>query len=154
MAHRTHIISSLTLGLVLSWGGNLAHAATVQHYGRWTVSDDKPAYSSKGVLFKTIDIAPCGNDLCGVSVADDNSCGKLLFRFLAPDTADEELVGHAKWGKTKKKLELGYDNSDNETPSMYLALGSEDMDLSGREGSIPAFQADYKRHGEVACTTD
>lgn len=155
MAHRIHIVRALTVGLALCLSGNLAHAATTdQYYGRWTVSDKKPAYSSKGILYKTIDFSPCGQDLCGVSVADDNSCGKVLFRFLPTDTADEELVGHGRWGKAKKKLELGLVTTENETPYLYLALGSDDMDLSGREGSIPTFQADYKRQGEVACTTE
>jgi len=154
MAYRTYTIASLTLGLALSLTGTLAQAATNQYYGRWTVNDGKPAYSSKGVLYKTIDIAPCGKDFCGVSVADDQSCGQVLFRFLTTHTADEELVGHGKWGKAKKKLELGYAKAENDAPSLYLALGSDDMDLSGREGSIPTFQADYKRLGEVACRTD
>jgi hypothetical protein len=154
MAYRTHITARLALGLIFSLSGTLAHAATDQYYGRWTVSDDKPAYSSKGMLYKTIDVAPCGNDFCGVSVADDNSCGEVLFRFLTTHADDEELTGKAKWGKAKKKLQLGYAKPENETPYLYLALGSDDMDLSGREGSIPTFQADYKQAGEVACTSE
>lgn len=153
MAHRIHIVASLTLGLAFSMSGNLAHAATDQYYGRWTVNDDKPAYSSKGILYKTIDVAPCGNDFCGVSVADDNACGEVLFRFLTTHAADEDLVGHGKWGKYKKTLQLGY-AADSKKPHMYLALGSDDMDLSGREGSIPTFQAEYRRLGEVACTAE
>src|SRR5690349_17617859 len=101
MAHRTHTIASLTLGLGLSLCGNAAYAAT-DLYGRWTVSDDKPAYSAKGMLYKTIDVVPCGDGFCGVSVADDNACGQVLFRVLTPYTADEELVGQGKWGKDKK----------------------------------------------------
>ena len=49
--------------------------------------------------------------------------------------------------------QLGYAKSENEVPYLYLALGSDDMDMSGREGSIPTFQANYQRHGEAACTT-
>jgi len=154
MARRTQIIASLTLGLALSFSGNVAHAATDQYYGRWTVNGDKPAYSSKGSLYKTIDVAPCGNDFCGISVAEDNTCGKVLFRFLTTHPSDEELVGHGLWGKAKKKLQLGYANPENESPYLYVALGSDDMDLSGREGSIPTFQAEYKRLGDVACTTE
>ncbi|MEO5808288.1 MAG: hypothetical protein ABIQ45_17435 [Devosia sp.] len=131
--------------------GTLAHAATPEYYGRWAVSDEAPAYSSKGILYKTIDIAPCGNDFCGVSVADDSSCGDVLFRFFTTHTIDEELVGHGKWGKAKKKLEMGYVASDPDPAYMYLALGADDMDMSGREGSIPTFQANYKRQGDVAC---
>jgi hypothetical protein len=154
MVRRTHSIASLTLALALSLSGTLAYAATDQYYGRWTVSDDKPAYSSKGILYRTIDVAPCGNDFCGVSVADDNSCGEVLFRFLTTHMDDEELVGKAKWGAAKKKLEMGYAQPEKETPYLYLALGSDDMDLSGREGSIPTFQADYQRAGEAACMAE
>lgn len=154
MVHHTRVVAGLTVGLALCFSGNLAHAAMDQYYGRWTIGDDKPAYSSKGILYRTIDIAPCGADFCGVSVAKDDSCGDVLFRFLTSHAADEELVGHGKWGKAKKKLQLGYGTVENETPYMYLALGADDMDLSGREGSIPTFQAGYVRHGEVTCTTE
>lgn len=154
MAHRTRIVASLTVGLTLSLSANLAHAAADQYYGRWTVSDKKPAYSSKGILYKTIDVAPCGNDLCGVSVGDDNSCGDVLFRLLTTDAAYDDLFGHGSWGKYTKTLQLGYARPENEAPYVYVALGSDDMDMSGREGSIPTFQANYERHGEVVCTTE
>lgn len=154
MVRRTHMVASLTLGLALGLSGNLAHAATDEYYGRWTVSDKKPAYSSKGILYKTIDIAPCGNDFCGVSVGDDNACGEVLFRFLTTHTADEDLFGHGKWGKYKKTLQLGYAKPEDEASYMYVALGSDDMDMSGREGSIPTFQANYERLGDVVCTTE
>ena len=154
MSHRTLFIASAAAGLALTFGGNLAHATTEQYYGRWTVSDDKPAYSSKGIVYKTIDIAPCGNDFCGLSVADDNSCGKTLFRFFTTHAADEELTGHGKWGDTKKKLQMGYAKPDNETPYMYVAVGSDDMDITGREGSIPTFQANYKNVGQASCTAE
>lgn len=154
MAYRTKSLASLCLGLVLSLSGSLAYAATDQYYGRWTVNDAAPVYSSKGILYKTIDLAPCGNDFCGVSVGEDNSCGQELFRFLTTHADDEELVGHGKWGKAKKKLEMGYARPEGDAPYIYLALGSADMDLSGREGSIPTFQASYQRAGEAACTSD
>ena len=118
------------------------------------MSDDKPAYSSKGIVYKTIDIAPCGNDFCGISVADDNSCGKTLFRFFTTHAADEELTGHGKWGDAKKKLQLGYAKPESQLPYMYVAVGSDDMDITGREGSIPTFQANYKTTGSASCTAD
>ena len=154
MFHRTLSIATVTLGLALSLGGNLANATTEQYYGRWTVSDDKPAYSSKGIIYKTIDIAPCGNDFCGISVADDNSCGKTLFRFFTTHASDEELTGHGKWGEAKKKLQMGYAKPDSQTPYMYVAVGSDDMDITGREGSIPTFQANYKNLGQASCTAE
>lgn len=154
MTRRTHLTTSLILGVALSLSGSLAYAVSDQYYGRWTVNDEEPAYSSKGTLYKTIDVAPCGKDFCGVSVADDNSCGQVLFRFLTTQADDEDLVGHGKWGKASKKLQLGYTTLENETPNLYLALGADDMDLMGREGSLPTFQAGYKRSGEVACTAE
>ncbi len=150
---RNHVVATLALGLTLGLCGNAAQAATEQYYGRWTVSDEEPAYSSKGIRYKTIDVAPCGEDFCGISVGEDNSCGEVLFRFLTTHAADELLVGHGRWGNAKKKLEMYY-GDDSEAPYMFVALGSDDMDLSGREGSIPTFQASYERQGEVACTTD
>ncbi|QQR37244.1 hypothetical protein JI749_06430 [Devosia oryziradicis] len=150
---RNHVVATLALGLALGLCGNAAQAATEQYYGRWTVSDEEPAYSSKGIRYKTIDVAPCGEDFCGISVGEDNSCGEVLFRFLTTHAADELLVGHGRWGNAKKKLEMYY-GDDSEAPYMFVALGSDDMDLSGREGSIPTFQASYERQGEVACTTD
>ena len=150
---RNHVVATLALGLTLGMCGNAAQAATEQYYGRWTVSDEEPAYSSKGIRYKTIDVAPCGEDFCGISVGEDNSCGEVLFRFLTTHAADELLVGHGRWGNAKKKLEMYY-GDDSEAPYMFVALGSDDMDLSGREGSIPTFQASYERQGEVACTTD
>ena len=154
MSHRTLSIASATLGLALSLGGNLAHATTDQYYGRWTVSDDKPAYSSKGKLYKTIDIAPCGNDFCGISVADDNTCGKILFRFFTTHAADEELTGHGKWGDAKKKLVMGYATPQDAKAYMYLGLGADDMDLGGRDGSVPTFEANYKNTAPVSCTAE
>lgn len=154
MAHRIRVIASLTIGLTLGLGGNLAYSASDQYYGRWAVSDEAPVYSSKGALYKTIDFGPCGDDFCGVSVADDDSCGDVLFRFLTTHADDELLIGHGRWGKAKKKVELGYAKPEDAVPYLYLALGSDDMDLSGREGSIPTFQANYERHGEAACTAD
>jgi uncharacterized protein (DUF2147 family) len=43
-------------------------AASSPYYGRWSVNEDKPRFSTRGLAYKTIDIAPCGNDFCGVSV--------------------------------------------------------------------------------------
>jgi hypothetical protein len=152
MFHRIHTIAAVTFGLALSIGATLAHATTEQYYGRWTVSDDKPAYSSKGKLYKTIDMAPCGNDFCGISVSDNNSCGQTLFRFFTTHAADQELAGHGKWGAAKKKLLMGFVAPATAVPNLYLGLGESDMDLGGREGSTPAFQANYKNLGAARCT--
>jgi hypothetical protein len=144
------------VGLALSLGANAALATNVpvvSYFGRWTVSDDKPEYSSKGVVYKTVDIAPCGNDFCGVSVDDENHCGATLFRFFTAHVNDQELAGHGRWGETKKKLQINYSipTEPIEKPYFTLGLGEDDMDVTGREGSIPTFQANYKFIGEGTC---
>jgi hypothetical protein len=154
MHHSKQSIAAFSLIIGLGWGGNLAHADTQQYYGRWTVSDDKPVYSSKGKVYKTIDIAPCGKDFCGLSVDDHNSCGKTLFRFFTTHAADEDLTGHGKWGEAKKKLQMGFVAPSDAEAYVYVALGADDMDISGREGSNPTFDARYKKIGAASCTTE
>ncbi len=151
MFHRSYSIVLASFSLALSLGANLALADMGQIYGRWTVKDEKPAYSAKGKLYKTIDVAPCGNDFCGVSVDYANACGPTLFRFLTSHTIDQELTGHGLWGAEKKKLQIGYATPTGDKPYVYLGLGADDMDFSGREGSTPTFQADYKKLGEAKC---
>jgi hypothetical protein len=142
------VISQLTLGL----GASAARAEGASYFGRWTVSETKPAFSSKGKLYKTIDIAPCGKDFCGVSVGDKNECGKTLFRFFTIHANDTELIGHGRWGNEKKKLIITYNTPEKEKPFFYLGLGDSGMiDLSGREGSLPTFEAPYKLVGAATC---
>jgi hypothetical protein len=129
-------------------------APVISYFGRWTVSDDKPEYSSKGVVYKTVDIAPCGKDFCGVSVDENNACGPTLFRFLTAHVKDEELNGHGRWGSVKKKLQINYATPEGETPYVRLGLGEDDMDVTGREGSIPTFEANYKYVGEGTCVAN
>ena len=152
-SHRTLITTFAVFGLALTLAAPLARAAEVSYFGRWTVSDDKPAFSAKGKLYKTFDVAACGNDFCGVSVDDNNRCGPTLFRFLTVHAKNDDIIGHGLWGSTKKKLEIGYSRPDNAEPNIYLGLGADDMDLNGREGSIPTFEANYKNIGKATCTT-
>jgi hypothetical protein len=152
MFHHHKIIASASLGLALMVSANMAHAENANYFARWTVSDNKPAYSAKGKLYKTIDVAPCGNDFCGVAVDDKNKCGQTLFRFFTIHARDEELVGHGVWGKLKKKLVIDYATPNGEKPFMQLGLGEDDMDVTGRDGSIPTFQANYKNIGKATCS--
>jgi hypothetical protein len=154
MFHRSHFIAAATLGLALTLSAGMAAAAgNVSYFGRWTVSDDKPAFSAKGKLYKTVDIAACGKDFCGVSVDEKNHCGATLFRFLTIHAKNEQLIGHGIWGAAKKRLQIGYATPDDAKPYMYLGLGADDMDLTGREGSVPTFEANYKNIGRATCTT-
>lgn len=130
-----------------------AHAADSQYFGRWTVSDDKPVFSSKGKAYKSFDVAPCGKDFCGVSVSDKGSCGETLFRFLTIHKDNEELNGHGRWGSIKKKLTVGFAKPQDAPSYLFLGLGDDDMDITGREGSMPSFEANYKRTGDAVCKT-
>ncbi len=152
MFHINYSIATSIVGLALAWGTSAAHADTIQYYGRWTVSDEKPAFSAKGKFYKTIDMAPCGNDFCGVAVDDNDRCGPTLFRFFTTHAKDEELTGHGIWGSTKKKLVIGYVTPSDAKPYVYLGLGADDMDLAGRDGSTPIFDASYKTTGKALCT--
>jgi hypothetical protein len=151
MVHRHYSIAFAAVGIALSLSTNMARADTISYFGRWTVSDDKPEFSSKGVIYKNVDIAPCGADFCGVSVDDKNHCGETLFRFFTAHAKDDELIGHGVWGKIKKKLQINYATPQDEKPFVTLGLGDDDMDVTGREGSIPTFQANYKNIGAVSC---
>ena len=86
-------IGLAALGLALP----AAAAPARPYWGRWTVAEDSPVFSSRGREYKTIDIAPCGKDFCGVSVADNGKCGAVLFRFLMKRAdGQRELRGHGK----------------------------------------------------------
>jgi hypothetical protein len=152
MRHFTYLTILASFGLVL--GANMAAAAEVSYFGRWTVSDEKPDYSSKGLLYKTVDIAPCGKDFCGVSVDDKGVCGPTLFRFFTAHAKDADLSGHGRWGKEKKKLEISYAQPSDAPPYLVLGVGDAGMDLTGREGSLPTFEANYKFMGKSSCSAD
>jgi hypothetical protein len=147
--HVSAVLVTLTLAATLS--ANMARAEEVSYFGRWTVKDENPRFSTKGKLYKTFDVAPCGKDFCGVSVDDKGQCGKTLFRFLTIHATDTELKGHGLWGKTKKLLQIGYAIPSAGPAYLYLGLGEAGMDLTGREGSLPTFEAEYAKTGEAKC---
>ena len=150
--HSRYLILAAGFILVGLYSNAVAQAADSQFFGRWTVSDDKPAYSAKGKQWKTFDVAPCGADFCGVAVDDKETCGATLFRFLTIHANSDELTGHGHWGAEKKKLIIDYTKPDAGPNGLYLGLGANDMDFSGREGSMPTFDANYKRMGDAVCT--
>ncbi|MES2442758.1 MAG: hypothetical protein V4574_07995 [Pseudomonadota bacterium] len=141
--------------MALSAPAQAAPEATSPYYGRWTVSEDRPVFTARGRLYKTIDVAPCGRDFCGVSVADDGKCGSVLFRFLGRRAnGDGELRGHGKWGADKKTVVI-YNASDPEVAngqSIELYLG-DGHDFGERSGNMPKFHANYRRLGGARCTT-
>lgn len=127
--------------------------ATSIYYGRWTVSEDRPAFSSRGIVYKTVDIAPCGKDFCGVSVSDAGRCGPTLFRFYGfRAKAEATLHGHGLWGSAKKNIQLDA-WEDAEAPGgrmidLYLGDGH---DFGERSENMPKFHAMYRPTGRAVC---
>lgn len=130
----------------------MAKAESSIYFGRWTESEDKPVFSSKGKLYKTVDIAPCGADFCGVSVSDNGTCGQILFRFLMIHANTEYLTGHGRWGTEKLKVILTPNNTDTNKKGLLIGLGDQSFDFEGREGSMPKFRGEYINAGAASCS--
>ncbi len=129
-----------------------AGAKTSPYFGRWTVDEDRPVFTARGRQYKTIDVAPCGKDFCGVSVKDNGNCGPTLFRFLGKRIADDHLQGHGKWGDIKKNIVI-YSYDDPDTPAsegFELYLG-EGYNFGDRSDNVPKYYARYKRLSGTKC---
>jgi hypothetical protein len=166
MTALSHRISRLSIQLIcgmaamagtayLFAGSQPAAAAggSSPYFGRWTVSEDRPVFTARGRLYKTIDFAPCGRDFCGVSVDDRGRCGVTLFRFLmshADGTAT--LHGHGRWGSERKNVQIDtYGDSDNpagRTIDLYLGDGH---DFGERSDNMPKFHGEYRKAGRAQC---
>ncbi|MDB5679555.1 hypothetical protein [Sphingomonas bacterium] len=145
-------IVPLGVAMLALAGPATAGPASSLYYGRWTVSEDKPVFTPRGRLYKTIDVAPCGRDFCGVSVDDSGKCGPLLFRFLGKHAATEDLHGHGKWGDEQKNIVImsygSTDTGENAGFELYLGDGAS---VGSRSGSMPKFHAGYRRLGNARC---
>ena len=153
----SHSLAALSIALVGSFGAAAlaAPAATSPYYGRWTVDEVKPMFTVKGRTYKTIDIAPCGNDFCGVSVGDKGQCGAVLFRFLAKHADGKtELRGHAKWGTQIKNVQIGtWERDTIDWPGgreIDLFVG-DGHDFGDRSENMPKFHGEYMRIGAARC---
>lgn len=122
------------------------------YYGRWTVSEDKPVFTARGRVYKTIDVAPCGADFCGVSVSDGGACGPVLFRFLAKNANVDTLRGHGRWGAERKNVVIYSYNgtASGDTPAFDLYVG-DGVNFGERSGNMPKYHAEYKRLGGARC---
>jgi hypothetical protein len=127
--------------------------ASSPYYGRWTVSENRPVFTARGRLYRTIDVARCGSDFCGVSVGDKGACGTVLFRFLGGHaTGTDVLHGHGKWGDAQKNIAI-YSYTDTDGPghnSVELYLG-DGHDFGERSDNMPKFHATYRRLGSARC---
>lgn len=171
MAKVFHSIARLSIGVIAATGLALASGIVLAeapqpaaaartaadprspYFGRWTVSGEKERFSSRGQAYRTIDIAPCGRDFCGVSVGASGTCGPTLFRFLARNQRAEMLRGHGTWGPQKKNVTLeAYDNEDAPGGRVIdLNLG-DGYDFGERSDNMPKFTANYRPAGAVRCT--
>ena len=154
LSHRLAALSIAALGCVAA-AAQAAAPATSAWYGRWSVSEDNPTFTARGKLYKTVDIAPCGNDFCGVSVDDGGKCGATLFRFLGRRAlATDTLEGHGRWGTGRKNVVI-YPSLDEGLPAaergfeLYLGDG---YDFGGRSENMPKFHAGYRRAGAPRCS--
>ncbi len=156
LSHLAAVLSIAPLALAAMPAPAAPAPASSLYYGRWTVAEDRPVFTARGREYRTFDVAPCGNDFCGVSVADNGRCGPVLFRFLghrAKDGNDDYLRGHGKWGAAKKNVVI-YSYDDTEvTPvkrSLELYLG-DGYDFGERSDNMPKFHANYARSGKALC---
>lgn len=104
-------------------------------------------------MYRTIDIAPCGKDFCGVSVNKNGTCGPALFRFLGRRAdGTRSLQGHAKWGKEKKNILINtYENTPEDGGNVLQIYIGEGYDFGERSSSMPKFEAPYKSTGAPTC---
>lgn len=142
-------------GIITATVTSAAAPASSRYYGRWSVSEDRPVFTARGRLYKTIDIAPCGNDFCGVSVNDKGQCGPVLFRFLgkrAHDDSGDYLRGHGKWGDARKNVVIYSFDEDGPPPNRTLELYlGEGYDFGERSDNMPKFHANYHRTRMAVC---
>lgn len=150
-----HRAAALSIGLAALGLALPADAAAPAspYWGRWTVAEAKPTFTARGREYKSFDVAPCGNDFCGVSVNDRGQCGAVLFRFLMKRaTEDNDLRGHGKWGTGRKNVVIWlYSEEENGPKQMELYLG-DGYDFGERSGSMPKYHSTYKRTGQARCT--
>jgi hypothetical protein len=155
LSHRLTSLSILSAAIAIALAPTAALSAGPQLYsGRWTVSDDKPVYSSRGILYKTVDVAPCGRDYCGVSVGDNGACGPVLFRFTSKSiSSGDRLQGHGRWGNGRKNIVIEAAADDNSAPGgRYLSIDLGDgYDFGERSGNMPKFRAGYHSAGAAHC---
>lgn len=150
-----HPAAALSIGLAALALAVPAQAGTSgsPFWGRWQVADQAAVFSSRGRDYKTIDIAPCGKDFCGVSVKENGQCGPTLFRFLMKRAGGEaELRGHGKWGTGRKNVLIwlfdGETDGGHQRMQLYLGDG---YDFGERSENMPKFDAAYRHVGTVHC---
>jgi hypothetical protein len=161
MSILSHFQTRLSIGLLLGslsiagpWQVAVAEApqSFSPYYGRWTVDEDKPNFSKRGLDYKMIDIAPCGKNFCGVSINASGTCGPVLFRFLSKRAQQQRIQGHGKWGDAKKNVVIfSYDNPETKVPEGFELYLGDGYDFGNRSSSMPKFHANYRLLSAAKC---
>lgn len=147
-----HALAAATVLLAASPAMSAGPAATSPYYGRWTVTEENPRFSSKGMVYKTIDVAACGNDFCGVSVNDAGKCGATLFRFLSKHADGETtLRGHGRWGSQRKRVQIDTWNDPDTGGRQYELYLGDSYDFGERSDNMPKFHTTYRQSGQALC---
>lgn len=147
---RLSMLAALAAALIVPVMPAAAGSPSSPYYGRWTVNEDRPVFTARGRQYKTIDVAPCGRDFCGVSVDDGGKCGPVLFRFLGIHANIETLRGHGKWGTEQKNIVINSYGGGADSDGFELFLG-DGYNLGERSGNMPKFHAEYRRLGGARC---
>lgn len=151
------VAAVLGIGIV-SFAQDDAETGPSPYPGRWTVvvNDDPDAepepVSERGLVYKTFDMAPCGKDLCAVSVSDAGTCGPTLFKISAKKAANfDYLEGRAMWGKKKKNLVIYMARGDTPDQNSFDLYIGDGHDFGERSDNIPKYYAYYTPAGAARC---
>ena len=122
------------------------------YYGRWTVDEKQPVFTPRGMQYKTVDIAECGNDFCGMSIGPKGQCGPTLFRFVRIHVDGSTMLrGHGVWGSVKKNMTIeSFREAGARENKLELYLG-DGHDFGGRSDNIAKFHGTYRRDGAARC---
>jgi hypothetical protein len=149
----SHSIARLSISVMALTSAVAGAAAPSPYYGRWTVGEEHSTFTARGRQYKSIDIAPCGKDFCGVSLDDNGRCGPVLFRFLGRRANGQDtLYGHGRWGTTTKNIQIDTWDGDGKPAERSLSLYLGDGHSFGdRSENMPKFHAEYRRTGAAVC---
>lgn len=145
------------LGLgIASFAQDDAEAGPSPYPGRWTVAStegpDEAPVSERSLVYKTFDMAPCGKDLCAISVDAAGTCGATLFKISAKKAANYDyLEGRALWGKKKKNLVIYMARGDTPDQNSFDLYIGDGHDFGERSDNIPKYYAYYTSAGAARC---
>lgn len=138
------------LTVALMTGTAFAKSGAELLTGRWALAQGSQTSAEQQKPYKTIDIQPCGDGLCGVSVNDKGDCGETLFRDL---TLHEGPLGtfadgSGPWGKDILDLRIVY---LDETAQIGVFLSSFTPGANDEGTRSVEYHETYQHIAEAAC---